>query len=112
MPTSLLKEVAPVVLSDAHSTLVKNQSTSQPNPPEVSALALPQGFTLSFGMDSNDYDQGDELAQPYAHDNWCEDLQDVSGLDTSPESALFSPPGLAMEECTSYAMVICRVAER
>ena len=45
-----------------------------------------------FGPHANNgtYDAGDKLAQPYQDDNWYDDLQDTSGLGTSPDAVLFS----------------------
>lgn len=43
-------------------------------------------------LTDNEYDPGDVFAHPYKVDNWCEDIQEASGLDTSLEMALCSPP--------------------
>lgn len=62
-------------------------------------------------MDSdNDYDVGDEIEQPYNKENWYDDLQEASGLDTYPELSLLSPPSPATEDCASYTVVMHRAA--
>lgn len=53
-----------------------------------------------------------EECQPFhTNMNWCEDLVDASGLDTSLDTGLLSPPNLALEEGASFAVVVRRAAE-
>ena len=69
------------------------------NPSDSDTLPLPQGRAQTlhtlFGTDSDNdaYDAGDEFAQPYTDDNWYDDREFVSGLDTSPNQRLVAPPG-------------------
>ncbi|KAJ1160485.1 hypothetical protein NDU88_000987 [Pleurodeles waltl] len=43
--------------------------------------------------------------------DWYEDLGEASGLDTSPDTGMLSPPNVATEEGASYAMVVRSAAE-
>ncbi|KAJ1187496.1 hypothetical protein NDU88_004271 [Pleurodeles waltl] len=43
--------------------------------------------------------------------DWVQDLRDASGLDTSPDTGMLSPPTAATEEGASYSVVVRRVAE-
>ena len=66
-----------------------------------------------WGAGCEDLYRTDSYADPLAHDddNWYEELADASGLDTSPDTGLVSPPTVATEEGASFAMVIRRAAE-
>ena len=44
-------------------------------------------------------------------DNWYEELPDASGLDTSPDAGLVSPPTVVTEEGASFAIVVRRAVE-
>ena len=50
-------------------------------------------------------------AGPYHDDSWYEDLQDASGLDTSPDTGLVSPLGSATKKSASFTMVMRRAAD-
>ena len=53
----------------------------------------------------------DSYGDPVAQDgNWCEELADTCGLNTSKDKDLISPAG-ATEEGASFAMVVRRAAE-
>ncbi|KAJ1198716.1 hypothetical protein NDU88_002555 [Pleurodeles waltl] len=43
--------------------------------------------------------------------DWYVDLGEASGLDTSPDTGMLSPPNVATEEGASFAMVVRRAAE-
>lgn len=66
-----------------------------------------------FGLAGSEYHYGtDPYDNPLAHkdDNWYEELADASGLDTWPDTGLVPPSTVAMEEETSFAMVVRRAA--
>ena len=59
----------------------------------------------------NNYNEWDKFAPQYDEENWYKELQDASGLASSPDSGLVSSPGPATEESASFAVVIQRAAE-
>ena len=81
------------------------QNTGNPSDTDTVPLSYtgPQFIHDLFGTDSYNsyYDAEEDIAQPFNEDNWYEDLQDASGLDTSPDTGLNSPPGPATAESES-----------
>ena len=62
--------------------------------------------------DDDDEGEGfEDVTQPDEQDNWYHDLGEASGLNTSPDQGLLSPTGPAMEESSSFAMVVSKAAE-
>mgnify|MGYP002805130478 CR=1 FL=1 len=79
-----------------HSTLPPPCNSGHPSDSDALPLTYdrPQIIPDLFGDDSDNGYHGDDLNPPQ-EDYWCEELQDASGLDTSPD------PGHAMEETES-----------
>ena len=64
-------------------------------------------LSLNYGLQ----DPNDNSSQVCGDENMLLDLQEASGLDTSPGIGLHSPtPGLCTEESSSLGMVIRRAA--
>ena len=63
-----------------------------------------------YGDNRGDGDDGSDTNLKVQED-WTNDLGDASGLDTSPDQGLLSPPGPATKESSSFASVVTKAAE-
>ncbi|KAJ1083121.1 hypothetical protein NDU88_003281 [Pleurodeles waltl] len=72
--------------------------------PDPYSCGYGYGETMEGTLDPLEYQLNPQM-------DWVQDLGDASGLDTSPDTVMLSPPSVATEEGASYSMVVRTAAE-